>query len=122
MKIKQFIAQLKKRVIVLYYAGSSPDLPVSAKLLIVVTLAYALSPIDLIPDFIPLLGYLDDLIILPLLITLSCKAIPPHILEEAKTRADEEPVTLARRWGAAAVIISFWAAVIIALAYHALRR
>jgi uncharacterized membrane protein YkvA (DUF1232 family) len=63
------------------------DVPITAKIIIIIAIIYALSPIDLIPDFIPVLGYLDDLLILPVLIYVSIKIIPKNILEECKEEA-----------------------------------
>lgn len=64
------------------------DTPIIAKIFAEITVGYALSPIDLIPDFIPVLGYLDDLIILPLLAVLAIKFIPAEIMEECKVEAE----------------------------------
>jgi len=72
-------------------------------------MGYLLSPIDLIPDFIPVLGLLDDLIIVPLLITLSIKLIPKNILEEARQKAKSDPRILKKtNWIVAFVIILLW--------------
>ncbi len=71
---------LKREVLTLYYACADPRTSWVMKLLPLLAIAYALSPIDLIPDFIPVLGLLDDLIILPLLIWLSIKLIPPEVV------------------------------------------
>ncbi|MDR0374512.1 MAG: DUF1232 domain-containing protein [Treponema sp.] len=62
---------------------------ISAKVVILIAIGYALSPIDLIPDFVPILGYIDDLIILPFLIFISLKLIPPEIMEECKEQAKD---------------------------------
>jgi uncharacterized membrane protein YkvA (DUF1232 family) len=87
-KLKLKAKELKKYVSALYLAYKQKDVPLLAKILIFITIAYALSPIDLIPDFIPVLGYLDDLIILPLLITVSIKLIPREIMDECKEQAE----------------------------------
>lgn len=71
----------------LYLAYKRKDLPIYAKIVILITLGYALSPIDLIPDFIPLLGYLDDLIIVPLLVYLSLTLIPKHVMDACREQA-----------------------------------
>ena len=78
---------LKQDTLALYLAARHPRTPWLAKLLIAGVVAYALSPIDLIPDFIPVLGYLDDLILLPLGISLAMKMLPPHLLDECRERA-----------------------------------
>ncbi|MDR2796597.1 MAG: DUF1232 domain-containing protein, partial [Spirochaetaceae bacterium] len=68
--------ELKYNLSALYLVYKRKDVPIIAKIIIIITIAYALSPIDLIPDFIPILGYLDDLIILPFFIYVSLKLIP----------------------------------------------
>lgn len=83
--------------------------PTAAKLLIAVTVGYLLSPVDLIPDFIPVLGLLDDLIIVPLLITLSLKMLPSEVLKEARAVVQLNPATIKKtNWIAACVIIGIW--------------
>jgi uncharacterized membrane protein YkvA (DUF1232 family) len=89
MKIKEKLSELKQYLTALYIAYKRKDVPIYAKLLIIVIIVYALSPIDLIPDFIPVLGYLDDLIILPALIFFAIKLIPKDILEECKEEAGD---------------------------------
>ena len=79
-KIKIQAKNLKLNISALYLVFKRNDVPIIAKVLIIITVGYALSPIDLIPDFIPVLGYLDDLIILPFLIYLSIKLIPIFII------------------------------------------
>jgi uncharacterized membrane protein YkvA (DUF1232 family) len=88
MRIKAAVKQLKRDVLALYYALHDPRTPLLSKLLPWLVLAYALSPLDLIPDFIPVLGYLDDLLLLPLGLWLSCKMIPAEvsIVQAAKPR------------------------------------
>jgi uncharacterized membrane protein YkvA (DUF1232 family) len=86
-KFKEKARELKFNISALYLAYKRKDVPILAKFLIIITVGYALSPIDLIPDFIPILGYLDDLIILPLLIFLSLKLIPKEIMDECKEQA-----------------------------------
>ena len=85
------------------------DVPWYAKVLAGITIAYALSPIDLIPDFIPVLGQLDDIIILPMLITATAKLIPKDILDDCRTRSaemwnDGKP----KKWTYALPVIIFW--------------
>ena len=74
---------------VLWFALRHADTPILAKLIAFLAVAYALSPIDLIPDFIPVLGYLDDVILLPVLIWLAMKLCPQHVLEESQQKADD---------------------------------
>jgi len=78
---------LKKEIIAIYLAASDPRTPWYAKAIAFITVAYALSPIDLIPDFIPVLGYLDDLLIVPAGIALAIRLIPDQVLEETRVQA-----------------------------------
>jgi uncharacterized membrane protein YkvA (DUF1232 family) len=107
-KIKAHAKALKGEIHALYLAARDPRTPWYAKALIACVVAYALSPIDLIPDFIPVLGYLDDLILLPLGIYLALKLIPAEVLIDARRRASEVPSNLAKRWSAALIIIILW--------------
>ena len=79
-KLKEKAKQITRNLSVLYIAYKRKDVPIIVKIIVIVAIIYAFSPIDLIPDFIPVLGYLDDLIILPALIYLSIKIIPKEIL------------------------------------------
>jgi uncharacterized membrane protein YkvA (DUF1232 family) len=87
-KLKEKAKQITRNLSILYIAYKRKDVPIFVKI-IIAAIIYALSPIDLIPDFIPVLGYLDDLIILPLLIYVSIKIIPKNIFEECKEEAKE---------------------------------
>ena len=88
-KLKQHARHLKSETFALYLASRDPRTPWYAKLLVAGIVAYALSPIDLIPDFVPVLGYLDDLVLIPLSITLAIKMIPDSVLAECRARAQE---------------------------------
>jgi uncharacterized membrane protein YkvA (DUF1232 family) len=88
-KLKQRARHLKSETFALYLASRDPRTPWYAKLLVAGIVAYALSPIDLIPDFVPVLGYLDDLILIPLSITLAIKMVPDSVLAECRARARE---------------------------------
>jgi|TARA_R110002020_G_scaffold114743_1_gene264018 uncharacterized membrane protein YkvA (DUF1232 family) len=110
-RLKNWARIIKRDVHALYLASRDPRVPWYAKALALVVVGYALSPIDLIPDFIPVLGYLDDVILLPLGILLVIRLIPPKILAEHRdlaAAAQERPVS--RR--AAVVIVCIWAACI----------
>ena len=100
--------KLKAEITAVYYAYRHPSLGWFPKIIIVITIGYALSPIDLIPDFIPIIGYLDDLIILPALISLSVKLIPAEIMSECRSRAKAEPLSLKKNWIVATVFILVW--------------
>ena len=106
--------KLKSDIPALFLALKDEDTPVAAKILAAVTVAYALSPIDLIPDFIPVLGYLDDLLILPALAALTIKLIPKEKLEQYRTESEGmwengKP----KRWYYAVPIILFWLIIIV---------
>lgn len=85
--LKKRVGQLKREVQALVLAARDPRTPWYAKWLVAGVVAYALSPIDLVPDFIPVLGYLDDLILVPLGIVIAIKLIPPQVLAECRARA-----------------------------------
>lgn len=117
---KTRVAQLKREIFALYLASRDRRVSWAAKLIIAAVLAYALSPIDLIPDFIPLLGYLDDLILVPLGIALAIKLIPHDIWRDCKTRAEAALANkLPRSQAAGAVIILIWLGAAIWLARFA---
>jgi uncharacterized membrane protein YkvA (DUF1232 family) len=106
---KQKAKRLKVEVYALYLAYRDPRVPLHARIFAACVVGYAFSPIDLIPDFIPVLGYLDDLILIPLGILLALRMIPAEVMVECRVRAQEvmqqgKPVNRA----AAAVIIGIW--------------
>src|SRR3954469_24291635 len=88
-RLKERVRHLKSETYALYLAARHPRTPWYAKLFVAGVVAYALSPIDLIPDFIPVLGVLDDLILVPLGIAAAMKMIPPDVLAECRARAAE---------------------------------
>ncbi|MEG4207709.1 YkvA family protein [Microcoleus sp. Pol7_A1] len=107
--LKEVARRLKKETYAVYLASIDQRVPWYARILAALTVAYAFSPIDLIPDFIPILGYLDDLIIVPVGIWLVLKMIPPQVLAECRQKAAAQiqggkPINRA----AAAVIIAIW--------------
>lgn len=87
--LKAWAKRIKRDGVTLWFAGKNPQTPWYAKALGVFVVAYALSPIDLIPDFIPVLGYIDDVLLLPGLIWLTIKLLPPEVLAECRSQADE---------------------------------
>jgi uncharacterized membrane protein YkvA (DUF1232 family) len=107
-KWKETVRKLKEDVFTLYLASKDPRVPFAAKVVLVITVAYAFSPIDLIPDFIPLLGYLDDLLILPLGIWLCIKLIPAPILARYRQQAREQMHQRKPNYIMAAVILIIW--------------
>ncbi|TWC31401.1 uncharacterized protein DUF1232 [Pseudomonas sp. SJZ079] len=88
-QLRVWARELKRQIMVLWFSYRHPETPRLPKWIAICVVAYALSPIDLIPDFIPILGYLDDVIILPLGILLAMRMMPIEILEEARLRASE---------------------------------
>jgi uncharacterized membrane protein YkvA (DUF1232 family) len=106
---KQRVRQLKKETYAIYIACKDPRVPWYARIFAGFVVAYAFSPIDLIPDAIPILGYLDDLILVPLGIILVLKMIPPAVLAECREKAEAamgegKPTN----WIAAVVIVAIW--------------
>ena len=104
---KQWARALKRDVLVVYLAARDPRTPWALRLLALAVAAYALSPIDLGPDFIPVLGYLDDLLIVPLGLALVLRLLPPPVLLAARERA-ARMLARPRSWLAAALIIMLW--------------
>lgn len=103
--------RIKRDVMTLWFASRHPDAPWLAKALGVFVLAYALSPIDLIPDFIPVLGYLDDVILLPVLIWCAIKLMPVEVLQQCRSKAEQFIQTQEdkpRSWIGAVVIVTVW--------------
>ena len=100
---------LKRETLTLYLAARDPRTPWYAKLLAVIIVAYALSPVDLIPDFVPVLGYLDELVLIPAGIALVIRLVPEEVMADARSRASEV-VDRAKKtaiW-AAVVIVAVW--------------
>jgi uncharacterized membrane protein YkvA (DUF1232 family) len=101
--------QLKTEILALYLASKHPGTPWHAKVLAAVIIGYALSPIDLIPDFIPVVGYLDDFIIVPAGISLLIKIIPRDVLEECRAKVQSDLLSRkSKSWVAAIVIVLIW--------------
>ena len=88
MSLRERAQKLKISVPAVFIALRKEQTPLPAKLIAAVTVAYALSPVDLIPDFIPVLGYLDDLIILPALVALTVKLVPAELFAQCRKEAD----------------------------------
>ena len=114
-RLKNWAVTLRREVMTLWFACRDPRTPRNARVLTMLIVAYALSPIDLIPDFIPVLGYLDDLILLPVGIYLVLKLVPAEALADARARAQswvESRQPKPRNWVAAAVIVLVWVMVL----------
>lgn len=111
-KIKAWGKKLKQQIFILYYAYKDERVPWFVKVFVACVVAYAFSPIDLIPDFIPVLGFIDDVIILPLGIFFALKLIPEDIKADCEVKANEliqkgKP----KNWIAGSLIILIWSAI-----------
>lgn len=104
-RLRQWARGLKRQTLVVYFAARDARTPWFVRLLALGVAAYALSPIDLIPDFIPVLGYLDDLLIVPLGVLLVLRLVPADVLAAARIRADEIAATPVSRVMAAAIVV-----------------
>jgi uncharacterized membrane protein YkvA (DUF1232 family) len=105
--LKSWAKQLKQHTLTVYFAARDPRTPFLVRALAVLVAAYALSPIDLIPDFIPLIGHLDDLLVIPLGLALIVRLTPPEVLESARRQAQQtadKPVSRS----ATAFIVVVW--------------
>ncbi|TFY99490.1 YkvA family protein [Ramlibacter rhizophilus] len=117
-RLRAWAARLKRDGVALWFALRHPDTPRAAKVLAFIVVAYALSPIDLVPDFIPVLGYVDDVLLLPALIWLAVRLIPPVVLAQCRTRADEWMQLTGRKpsvWQGALLVFAVWLALGLAL-------
>ena len=106
---KQRARQLKRDTYALYLAYRDPRVPWHARLFAACVVGYAFSPIDLIPDFVPIVGYLDDLVLVPLGVVLALRMIPPAVWAECRAKSEQalrdgKPVS----WVAAVVIVLVW--------------
>ncbi len=116
------MAALKRETLALYLAARDPRTPWYARAVVAAVAAYALSPIDLVPDFIPVLGLLDDAVLLPLGITLALRLIPKDVIAECRARAAEafaagRPVSRS----AALAIVAVWGGILVLTAIALLR-
>ena len=114
MDLKARAKKLKTDIPALFLALKDGDTPILAKVFAGITVAYALSPIDFVPDFIPVLGYLDDVILLPMLVALTIKFIPNDVLERNRRQAegiwkDGKP----KKWYYAVPIVLVWILIIV---------
>ncbi len=100
----------------LYLASKDPRVPLIVKLFIVLIVGYALSPIDFIPDFIPILGYLDDVVFLPLAVHFALKWIPKEVLEELREEASRLS-RLKKNWIAGGIVLLVWILLVLGVIY-----
>ena len=117
-KLKESTRLLKRDILAVWYASRDKRTPWYARLLALVVAAYALSPVDLIPDFIPILGYLDDLILIPAGIALTLRFIPPEVMAAARVKADGA-LAKPNPWWMTLLIVLIWIGVL-ALLIHLL--
>jgi uncharacterized membrane protein YkvA (DUF1232 family) len=108
-KLKGWARKVKKQIYILYFAYKDERVPLYAKVFAALVVAYAFSPIDLIPDFIPILGYLDDVIMVPLGVIFALKMIPENVVRDCTEKA-EEMIKNGRpkNWIAGSIIIIIW--------------
>jgi len=112
-KLKSRARTLKDEIFVVYLAAKDPRTPWYAKAIGICTVAYALSPIDLIPDFIPILGYLDDIIIVPAGIALAIRLIPAEVLEDARKTVANQGVERSVGYVGAGMIAVVWIVILL---------
>ena len=115
VRLRAWAEAIKRDVVALYIAGRDPRVPWYVKLAAVAVAAYALSPIDLIPDFIPVLGYLDDVIILPVALLLVIKMIPAPLMAEFRQEAQRRAKRPTSRAGAILIVAIWIAAFVLAI-------
>ncbi|MEQ6378479.1 YkvA family protein [Bacillaceae bacterium S4-13-56] len=117
-KLKSWAKSLKRQLLILYFAYKDPRVPWFTKTVVLSVVAYALSPIDFIPDFIPILGYLDDVLLLPLGIWLSLKLISNEVLMDCRAKAKlNQGKALPKNWISGSLIILLWILIIITLLF-----
>lgn len=111
--IRRWAREVLRDAMMLWFAQRHPDTPLAARALCFFAAAYALSPIDLIPDFIPVLGFLDDALLLPAMVWLAVRMLPPHVVTACRADADhwmQSRAARPRSWAGAAVIVVVWIA------------
>ena len=114
-KLKKRTSKLKKQLTIVHYAYQDKRINIWVRIIIGIAILYSLSPIDLIPDFVPILGYLDDLIIVPALIGLAIRLIPDEVLKDARIKAEQRPVKLRKKWAFGIIFIAIWVFIIFSI-------
>ena len=110
---KQWVGVIKRDAVAVWIAARDPRVPWYAKLIAAAVAAYALSPIDLIPDFVPVLGYLDDIVIVPAGILLVVRLIPVGLMDEFRAEAARRLERPTSRIGGAGIVLSWLAALVL---------
>ncbi len=124
-KLRQKAKELKVELLALWFACRDPRTPWYAKLWASLVVGYAFSPIDLIPDFIPVLGYLDDIILLPMGIFVAIRLIPDEVLLTSRAKAREwfeQRKAKPKNWLVAMLIILLWVILLLLVCYIVVRR
>lgn len=111
-QFKNRMKKIKEDIFIIAEAYKHPETPLYSKVLAIIIVAYAFSPIDLIPDFIPVLGYLDDLILVPLGIAILLKLIPDHIIEDSREKVAASGKVKQKNWIAGTMIVLVWVLVL----------
>jgi uncharacterized membrane protein YkvA (DUF1232 family) len=117
-RLREWARSLKRDSVMLWFAMRHPDVPLLAKAVCAMAVGYALSPIDLIPDFIPVLGYLDDVILVPALIWLAIRLLPGTVIHAARSDAEvwlEAHADRPKSYLGAAAVVSIWVGCIVAV-------
>ena len=110
-RLKSMARKLKTNLMVMYLAYRDPRVPIFPKILAICVVAYAFSPVDLIPDFIPILGYLDDLVLVPLGVYIALRLFPKKVLEEYRTKTEEQrKFGKPKNWITGTLVIAIWIA------------
>lgn len=116
--LKEWARRIKRDAVMLWFARRHPQTPFLAKALCVFTVAYALSPIDLIPDFIPVLGYVDEILLLPAMIWLAVKMLPEQVIRHCRQQAQEwmaQQHGKPKSYAGAVIIVAIWIAILVLL-------
>jgi len=121
-RLKEWARTVKRDVYALYLASRDPRVPWFAKAMAALVAAYAFSPIDIIPDFIPVLGYLDDLILLPLGIVIVIRLIPEDVMADLRRQAEERMLIRSRSAVGAFIVILLWLAAAVFLVQILFKR
>ena len=120
-RMKEKARELKKQVFALYLAYKKKETPLIAKVFTVIVVAYALSPVDLIPDFIPVLGYLGDFILIPMGVAIALKLIPAEIMEECRKEAEAKLQSdIPEAKAAGVIIVMLWILILGFIGYRIL--
>jgi uncharacterized membrane protein YkvA (DUF1232 family) len=119
---KNLARKLELETYTLYYASRNPGTPWYAKVWVALVVAYALSPVDLIPDFIPVIGYLDDLVLIPAGVAVAIKLIPKDVYAASKSLAQRRRGEKKPNWVVGGIVIAVWVGVAALIGYAIIRK